>query len=148
MSGIIDYRLRPPLRSYLKTAIRDTKGFTRYSALQGVSPAASAEAFSMPLLLAEMDRAGITIGVMNGRQCSDFRGEVTNADLAVICNDYPNKLHALSGANPFRGKSNVAEAQLYIRQYGFKGISFDPGGYEEAMFADDERLFAYYEVCM
>ncbi len=148
MQRIIDFRLRPPLHTYLKTAIWDKAGFTKFNHLQGVEPAASVTELSADMMFEEMDRAGISIGVMNGRQCNDFRGEVTNADLASICNDYPDRFYALAGANPFRGKSNVQEAETFIREYGFKGIAFDPGGYDEPMFSDDERLFGFYEVCV
>ncbi|WP_237173433.1 amidohydrolase family protein [Paracandidimonas lactea] len=96
----------------------------------------------------EMDRAGIAAGVMNGRQCTDFRGEVSNADMADVCAKYPGRFYALAGANPFRGQASVQEAETFIREYGFKGIALDPGGYEEQMFADDQRLFPFYELCL
>lgn len=147
-SRIIDFRLRPPLRSYLDTAIWSPAGVERFNALQGVVPAPSARARSMDLMLQEMDAAGIAIGVMNGRQCTDFRGEVTNRDLAGICNAYPGRFLALSGANPFKGPGNVAEARSFILDEGFKGIAIDPAGYEQFLEIDDERLFPYYEVCM
>ena len=148
MTNIIDFRLRPPLLSYLKTAIWNEKGFSRFNALQGVEVADSVKAYSIDLMFEEMDRAGIVAGVMNGRQCTDFRGEVTNADLADICTRYPKRFYALAGVNPFRGDESVKEADTFIREYGFKGLSLDPGGYEEQMFADDPRLFPFYELCL
>ena len=148
MAGVIDFRLRPPLHTYLRTAIWEESGYTKFNRLQGVDPAPSVLACSAEMMFDEMDAAGIEIGVMNGRQCNDFRGEVTNADLAKICNEYPTRFYALAGANPFRGKGNVQEAETFIRDYGFKGISLDPGGYDEPMFSDDSRLFSHYELCM
>lgn len=148
MTRVIDFRLRPPLHSYLNTAIWEKAGFTRFNRLQGVEPAASVLAQSVDLMFQEMDEANIEIGVMNGRQCTDFRGEVTNADLAEICNLYPGRFYAQAGVNPFRGKQSEKEADSFIRDYGFKGIAIDPGGYEEHMHADDERLFGFYEVCL
>lgn len=148
MTRVIDFRLRPPLHTYLKTAIWEKSGYTKFNRLQGVEPAPSVLAYSADLMFEEMQAAGIEIGVMNGRQCNDFRGEVTNADLAKICNDFPDRFYALAGANPFRGKSNVQEAETFIREYGFKGIAFDPGGYDEPMFSDDPRLFDHYALCI
>lgn len=65
---VIDFRLRPPVKGffdlvmYAKAERRD--GITRQ---HGMEPAASAQAKSMEMLLAEMDDAGVTCGVVMGR---------------------------------------------------------------------------------
>lgn len=148
MTGIIDFRLRPPLGDLLKSGLWDEAAIRKYSRIQGVEPAPSALARSIDMLIAEMDEAGITVGVMNGRQTSGFLGEVSNESLAKIVDQYHGRFVALAGANPTRGAENVKEAEYWIRDHGFKGISLDPVHYGEAMFADNPSLFPYYEVCI
>ena len=144
---IIDFRLRPPLYGYLNLLIWSDAGLEQFASVQGIEPAETARKRSMEMLLAEMDDCGITAGVMNGRQCGGVRGEVSNEDLARIMKEYPGRFHALAGTNPLRGKGNLAEAEHFLRDGGFKGLSLEPGLYDQAMYADDERLFPYYELC-
>lgn len=146
--GIIDYRLRPPLYSYLETGMWGEGSVRKFSALQGIEPSESALRQSFEMMLEEMDANNITIGVMNGRQCEDYRGEVSNHDLARIVSETNGRFLAIAGANPFRGEENVAEAEEYLKNYGFKGISLDPGLYERHILSDDPILDPYYRLCL
>ncbi len=147
-NGIIDYRLRPPLYSYLNTGMWGDASVRKFAELQGIEPAESALKQSFEMMLEEMDQNNIALGVMNGRQCEDYRGEVSNSDLARIVSETKGRFLAIAGANPFRGAANVAEAEEYLKNQGSKGISLDPGLYEKHILSDDPILDPYYRPCL
>lgn len=88
---IIDARLRPPLKDYLRCNLyRDPKKTQGWSSnfLMKVSPAV--EQRDADLLYREMDDAGVTLGVMTGRQ-SPGMGNVSNDDLMDIVREQPGR---------------------------------------------------------
>lgn len=98
---IIDARLRPPLKDYLRCNLyRDPKKTQGWSNnfLMKVSPAV--EQRDADLLYREMDDAGVTLGVMTGRQSPDM-GNVSNDDLMDV---------VLRTAQPLRGHCGVTAA--------------------------------------
>lgn len=94
--NIIDFRIRPPFKDFLGTAMyagaarRD--GITRAI---GFEPSPAAERQSVELLISEMDTAGVTCGVVVGRNSGSL-GWVDNAVVKEFCETYPGRL-ALSG---------------------------------------------------
>src|SRR3546814_12609346 len=75
---IIDFRLRPPLGGYLEMIMyANAPRRDRATRMHGFEPAPSASTRSLPLLLEEMDGAGISLGVMVGRISQVF-GSVSN----------------------------------------------------------------------
>ena len=88
---IIDARLRPPLKDYLRCNLyRDPKKTQGWSNnfLMKVSPAV--EQRDADLLYREMDDAGVTLGVMTGRQSPDM-GNVSNDDLMDVVREQPSR---------------------------------------------------------
>ena len=62
---IIDFRMRPPLGSFLQSRIyAAADNRNRYTRSLGFEPPASAERQSIDLLLEEMGAAGIDLGAM------------------------------------------------------------------------------------
>lgn len=148
MTRILDYRLRPPLPGIVDLGIWNPAGMANFHRMQGIEICESARTRSMDLFWRDMREAGIAIGVLNGRQLKDHRGFISNETLYTITQEYPGVFYALCGANPFLGAENVKDAELHIRERGFKGIALDPALYQEPLLADHERLFPYYEVCL
>ena len=94
---IIDARLRPPLKDYLRCNLyRDPKKTQGWSSnfLMKVSPAV--EQRDADLLYREMDDAGVTMGVMTGRQ-SPGMGNVSNDDLMDIVREQPGRFVGIAG---------------------------------------------------
>jgi len=144
---IIDFRLRPPLRGYLNT-IMYSNAPRRDAATErhGMTPAPSAVAQSTELLLAEMDKAGITRGVMTGRTSGGFYGSVGNEDLIAIARAHPDRFIGVPSIDP-------ADRHAAIRQIedahaaGLVGVNIEPGTYAVPMKADDGRLYPIYAYC-
>lgn len=143
---IIDFRLRPPLKGFLgmvmyaEAARRD-----RITRQHGMEPAPSAQAKSMPMLLQEMDAAGVTLGVVMGRY-SGVYGSVSNQDVADIVKAHPGRFIGIGSVDPGDRKNAFKQIDEALA-LGLKGINIEPGAYPTPMYADDRRLYPIYAYC-
>ena len=143
---VIDFRLRPPVKGFLdmvmysKPERRD--GLTRQ---HGMAPAASAQAKSMQALLAEMDAADVTCGVVMGR-CSGLYGSVSNRDVADILALWPGRFVGVGSIDPSHRRTAIAQIDEALA-LGLKAINLEPGAYAEPLYADDRRLYPIYAYC-
>lgn len=143
---IIDFRLRPPLKGFLgmvmyaEAARRD-----RITRQHGMEPAPSAQAKSMPMLLQEMDAAGVTLGVVMGRY-SGVYGSVSNQDVADIVKAHPGRFIGIGSVDPGDRKNAFKQIDEALA-LGLKGINIEPGAYPAPMYADDPRLYPVYAHC-
>jgi len=143
---IIDFRLRPPLKGFLDMIMyAGAERRDRLTRQHGMEPAPSAQAQSMPLLLAEMDAAGVTLGVVMGR-CSGVYGAVSNQDVADIVRAYPGRFIGIGSIDPGNRKAAMRQIEEAMA-LGLKGINIEPGAYAEPMLADDRRLYPIYAHC-
>lgn len=144
--AVIDFRLRPPVKGYLDMVMyaqaerRD--GITRQ---HGMPPAASAQAKSMDMLLAEMKEAGVTCGVVMGRY-SGLYGSVSNQDVADIVRAWPGRFVGVGSVDPSDRKKAIAQIDEALA-LGLKGINLEPGAYALPLYADDRRLYPIYAYC-
>ncbi|HYC47786.1 MAG TPA: amidohydrolase family protein [Burkholderiales bacterium] len=143
---VIDFRLRPPLKGFLDmimyaNAARRDDATRRH----GMEPAPSAQQQSMALLLAEMDEAGVTQGVVMGR-FSGVYGSVSNRDIADIVQAYPGRFIGVGSIDPSERKRAIRQIDEAIA-LGLKGINLEPGAYPAPMFPDDRRLYPLYAHC-
>jgi predicted TIM-barrel fold metal-dependent hydrolase len=143
---IIDMRLRPPLPSWLKTA-QFTEGTKYYPSRYGFPRPASVKQQSMDLLLGEMTEAGITWGVIMGRQSAPPHGAVPNDEIADAINAHSDRFIGLAGIDLQDIEAGVREIERTSKWPGFRGMSIEPGASQEAMYADDRRLYPLYERC-
>lgn len=143
---VIDFRLRPPLKGFLDmimyTGAERRDGITRQ---HGMEPAASAQAKSMPMLLADMDAAGVTTGVIMGRY-SGLYGSVTNQDVADIVKAYPGRFVGTGSIDPANRKNAMRQIDEAIA-LGLKAINIEPGSYAQPLYADDRKLYPIYAYC-
>lgn len=143
---IIDFRVRPPVGGFRETLMyaagerRD--GFTR---TVGFEPSAAAQQQSMPLLMQEMDAAGVDKGVVVGR-LAGVLGSVSNADVRQIVADHPQRFIGAASIDPTSrtGAFKTIDAAI---DNGFKLINIEPGSYPVPMHADDRRLYPIYGHC-
>jgi len=144
--AVIDFRLRPPVKGFLdmvmyaKAERRD--GITRQ---HGMEPAASAQAKSMDQLLLEMDAAGVTCGVVMGRN-SGLYGSVSNQDVADIVNAWPGRFIGVGSIDPVDRRKAIAQIDEALT-LGLKAINLEPGAYDQPLYADDRRLYPIYAYC-
>lgn len=145
---IVDMRLRPPLPSWIDKA-QFTKGNEFYPSRIGFPRPPSAEQRSVPLLLEEMDTAGIRWGVVMGRQSAEPHGSIPNDDIAAFIDEFPDRFVGFAGIDISRDTDwCLHEIDRCLGKPGFKGISLEPGASPTPMFADDERLYPLYERCL
>ncbi|MSP67936.1 MAG: amidohydrolase [Alphaproteobacteria bacterium] len=144
---IVDMRLRPPIPSWVdKPQFRS--GQPHYPSRIGFPRPPSAEQRSLPLLLAEMDQAGIRWGVIMGRQSADPLGVIPNDDIRAVVVAHPDRFVAFAGIDIARPMAwCLAEIDRCLAWPGFKGISLEPGASTTPMLADDRRLYPIYQRC-
>lgn len=140
---IIDFRLRPPLRAFLKTVMY-TNGARRdrFTRQLGLEPAPSAVKLSMPLLLEEMAAAGVVHGVVMARN-SDFLGSAPNEDVAAIVKDHPGRFTGVAAIDPTERKRAIRQIDDALAA-GFRGVTIEPGAYPIPLYADDRKLYPLY----
>jgi hypothetical protein len=143
---IVDFRLRPPARGFLATKIyANAANRDRYTRRLGFEPAASAREQSMDLLLAEMDAAGITRGVVVGRTTATL-GSVPNEDVAAIAAAHPARFVGVGSADTSdrrRAAAMIAEC----RRLGLAMVNLEPGVMDPPLRPDDRRLYPIYAHC-
>lgn len=145
---IIDARLRPPLKDYLRCNLyRDpakTQAWSRNFRMT-ISPAV--KQCDIELLYAEMDEAGVTLGVMTGRQSPDM-GHVSNDDLMAIAAEQPGRFVGIAGLDGSNPAAAIAEIERTVVKGNLLGAGMEPGCGEIPMYVDDARLYPIYQYCM
>ena len=140
---IIDFRVRPPLKGFLKMAMyANAPRRDRFTRQLGLEPAPSAQKRSMSMLLKEMKQSGVTRGVITAR-ISDVLGTVSNTDVNAICKAYPKLFIGIAGVNPTSRKAALREIDDAVKA-GFRGVTIEPGAYPQPIYADDRRLYPIY----
>jgi predicted TIM-barrel fold metal-dependent hydrolase len=143
---IVDFRLRPPALGFLGSKIyANAANRDRYTARLGFEAAPSAREQSMPLLLEEMDRAGITTGVVVGRTTATL-GSIPNEDVAAILRDHPGRFAGVGSADTTDRKRCVAMIEE-ARRLGLVMVNLEPGVMDPPMRPDDRRLYPVYAHC-
>jgi|tagenome__1003787_1003787.scaffolds.fasta_scaffold20848791_2 predicted TIM-barrel fold metal-dependent hydrolase len=143
---IIDFRIRPPYKGFLKAAMysgadrRD--GITRAI---GLEPSPAAQQQSTELLIQEMDAAGITCGVVVGRNSGSL-GSIDNSVVKEFCDIYPGRFIPVASIDPTNRKRAAKDIDEAIKA-GFKAINVEPGGATPPMHTDDRRIYPIYAHC-
>lgn len=144
--SVIDFRVRPPAKGFLGTTMYTASvrrdGLTRAF---GLPPARSAQEQSMALLLAEMERADVSLGVVTAR-LSDYFGSVSNEDVLDIVRDYSPRFAGVAAVDPTHRRTAIAQIESSLAA-GFKAINIEPGAYPVPLYADDRSLYPLYACC-
>lgn len=143
---IIDFRVRPPLGGFLKMALyTETERRDRTTRIHGFEPAPSVRQQSMRLLIEEMDAAGVTTGVVIGRNSGRY-GSLSNDEVAGIVADYPGRFVGAASIDPTNRKVAAQQITDAIKA-GFRAINIEPGSYPSPLLVDDRRLYPIYAQC-
>ncbi|MBB5215654.1 amidohydrolase family protein [Parapusillimonas granuli] len=146
MSDIIDFRTRPPALSFLDARIYTRPDIrNRFTKQIGYEPAPSAEQKSMDLYFQEANAAGIVYGVCVGRNTT-LLGAVSNADVAAIAKDYPNRFCPVGSIESPTIRGMLQQYQE-IRDLGMTVLNLEPGVWAQPLYADDRLLYPLYERC-
>jgi hypothetical protein len=147
MTGIIDMRLRPPLKAWVEgPTFRTAMYYPRK--VPGFPGARSAWTESMDTLFEEMDEAGVTTGVIMGRAAAGQLGGVDNSAIIDALDSWPDRFVAFLGVDLERIDASLADIRKHAGHAGVKGISVEPGSAKEPLLADDPRLLPIYELCL
>lgn len=88
---IIDFRMRPPARGFLNIGVYDDVARTaKLTECFSMKQAPSVAQKSPELMLQEMDTAGVTMGVIPGRN-GHFKGSISNDDIISLLGDFPGR---------------------------------------------------------
>ena len=143
---VIDFRVRPPFRDFrdlVMYAQPDRRD--RFTRQLGFAPSRAAGEQSVELMLAEMDEAGIDVGVVVGRN-SGALGSVANDTVQDFVGSHPGRFVGVASIDPTDRKAANAEIDRAIRN-GFKAVNLEPGACRTPMQADDRRLYPVYARC-
>ncbi|MGN0159133.1 MAG: amidohydrolase family protein [Brotaphodocola sp.] len=145
---IIDFRLRPPYKSYLDAIMyRELARSQKMSERIGMYQAESVKKLDLNLTLQEMKEAGIDKGVVSGRKANPHVGMVDNADVQELVELYPDCFIGLAGIDPFDRENAIAETEKYVVNGKLRAVVIEPGVLTEPSFADDERFYYLYDYC-
>lgn len=144
---IIDFRVRPPYKSYLDAVmfknLPRSKGFSQRL---GMPQAESVTELSLEKMLLEMKEAGITKAVIPGRMTNPTLGRVKNEDIQELLELYPEIFIGFAGIDPSDNFALNTIEQLVVNG-PFKGIVMEPGVLQQPIYADDKSIYPIYEYC-
>lgn len=153
---IIDFRLRPPTGPYRSFFTPNVVGTVNRilgnpvprSYTISTEPYPHAEDRALSALLDEMDSVGVRIGVMNGRHSVNrpVPVHIEDADLATLTKRTDNRVLGLAGVDFDKPMAEIlAGLDTAVKEFGLVGVCVEPGLARTPMYADDEKLFPFYE---
>jgi len=147
MTGVIDFRLRPPLGGFLSTIMFREKERTMARTRQlSLEPPPSLLDLSVDTLLAEMDAAGVKTGVITGRNTGTGFGTIGNEEVAAIAARYPGRFVACGAVNPV-DPAVLDELDRIIGEWRMPAVAMEPAFAPQPMRANDRRLYPIYAHC-
>jgi len=153
---IIDFRLRPPVGPFKVFFTPNVVGAINRllthpvprSFTIGSEPYPHAEDRALASLVAEMDNAGVRLGVMNARHSVNrpVPVHIEDAYLAEMTQRTGRRLLGLAGIDFDKPmKEILAGLDTAVKELGLVGVCVEPGLARTPMYADDEKLFPLYE---
>ena len=143
---IIDFRLRPPVGGFLNLRIFSRPDITFSNTRRvGFEPAPSALEKSVEMLFREMDAVGIERGVVVGRTSGPL-GVVSNADVAAVARQYPDRFTPVASVDVSNRKTAMAQIEE-ARSLGMSMLNLEPGALPNPMHLDDRRIYPIYAYC-
>lgn len=153
---IIDFRLRPPTGPYRTFFTPNVVGGVNRIFGQTVprsytistEPWPHAEDRAIRALIAEMDTAGVRLGVMNGRHSVNrpVPVHIEDGDLAALTVRTEQRVVGLAGIDFDKPMNEILAAlDTAVKELKLVGFCMEPGLARTPMYADDEKLFPLYE---
>ncbi len=144
----IDVRFRPPYRSFLSLHVyTDPIEASIPSSGFEIDISPSVKERSMDLMFREMDEAGITHGVIPGRNAVPPYHGHAQEDVYGLVQEFPDRFIGLPNVDPTDQKTAFEEIERAADTPGIPGIHMEPGWNTPPMHADDPCIFPIYEKC-
>ncbi|MEO3860221.1 amidohydrolase family protein [Acrocarpospora sp. B8E8] len=148
MTDIVDFRLRPPVGGFLTNDLMYTvpARTAHIAEVCGMgAPTAVLHSRSLQDTIAEMDAAGVALGVVPGRRGSE-QGDVPNEDIVKLVTDHPDRFVGYAGIDLTDPATTAQQAQEALQTPAFRGLMLEPGLATPVLAPDDPRLDPLYEV--
>lgn len=139
---IIDFRFRPNTPEILN----GIKNSSMFRACCGAINFDARKPQTLPEIVADLDRLGVELAVITGRDCETTYGfPSNNPSVAEFCQAYPQKFVGFWGIDPHKKMAAVREVEHVIRNLGMKGIALDP--YLAHISPSEARFYPIYAKC-
>ena len=140
--GVIDFRFRPVGTQSITRALT-----YEYLRKMGLKPAPSFECQDFGLMLAEMDEAGIEIGVVAvpAPSVKDQFESTDNATIARILKQHPRRFIGFASLDASDPAAAIAAIPALLDQ-GFRGLTIEPSTARVKRRLDDKALYPVYEA--
>ena len=142
----IDFRLRPPYRTYLNSFMYDMAALEKSHAMRAIGPVSEAACLKdTSLLVQEMDEAGVTWGVAPVRLPQD--GD--NDDALRLMEEFPDHFLGIPWIDPLDPERAIAEIGKYCVSGPCRGIIMEPGLYTTPVkwYVNEPDIFPVYKFC-
>ena len=126
---IIDFRMRPPARGFLNIGVYDNVERTaKLTECFSMKQAPSVAQKSPELMLQEMDTAGVTMGVIPGRN-GHFKGTISNDDIIKLLGDFPGRFVGTAGLNASKREEAIDEIERTAADFPKTNFIISHGGW-------------------
>ncbi len=142
----IDFRLRPPYKTYLNSFMYDMPALEKSHAMRKLGEISeAARKKDTALLVEEMDKAGVVLGVAPVRLPQD--GD--NGDAESLMSDFPNHFLGVPWIDPLNPKEACSVIEKYCIKGTCRAVIMEPGLYTTPVkwFVNNPDIFPVYEYC-
>ena len=113
---IIDFRFRPNTPEIIN-GIKNSSMFKATCEAIGFDKRVPQP---LPEIVADLDRRGVELCVVSGRDCETTYGfPANNNSILEFCRAYPNKFLGFWGIDPHKGMDAIDELKLMVENHGF-----------------------------
>lgn len=142
----IDFRLRPPYKTYLNSFMYDMPALEKSHAMRNLGEMSeAARKKDTALLVEEMDKAGVVLGVAPVRLPQD--GD--NDDAESLMKDFPNHFLGVPWIDPLNPKEACSVIEKYCVKGSCRAIIMEPGLYTTPVkwLVNNPDIYPVYEYC-
>lgn len=143
---VMDFRLRPPYRSYLNSFMYDMPALEKSHAARNLGSVSPAARRQDPALLArEMEEAGVAWGVAPVRLPQN--GD--NGDAVALMEDFPGRFLGIPWIDPLNPDAACADIKRFCVRGPCRGVIMEPGLWTTPVkwFVNNPDVFPVYDYC-
>ena len=139
---IIDFRFRPNTPEIIN-GIKNSAMFKAACKAIGFD---ARKPKPLPEIVADLDRRGVDLAVITGRDCETTYGAKSNNESVIeFVKKFPNKFFGFIGLDPHKGMQAVYELRSAVQDLGLHGAAIDP--YLAQIYANEARYYPVYTKC-
>lgn len=150
MTVVVDFRFRPPIEGYRERDVmyRDADRTGELARQCGMKPTPVLMSRRLDDAIAEMDAAGVAIGVVPARRGVPVHGGdvVTNEEIAQLVRAHPGRFVGVAAVDLTRLPDAAIELEALLRRPEFGAAMIEPGIASTPISPDDRSLYPIYEI--